>query len=167
MIEQRLAVSNEDRNCSTAETLFNVEIYHTRLSVIDTALHRLKRSSTSVSSLFSNSRPYPANSMVEIILSPPTSKTKVEIQSIKLSRTTTQFHRLLSENCTTKRAKVINMHLLRCVALSQCNLHSRALSEADIAFSLATNDKIFHMICKSQLYRGICLNKMGELEDVT
>lgn len=61
----------------------------------------------------------------------------------------------------------MNHHLLRsCALLAQKDL-DKALSEADYALYLAEARKVFHLQCKSQLYRGLCLMQLMRWEEAS
>jgi hypothetical protein len=67
-----------------------------------------------------------------------------------------QFRR--QPNASTKGK--INLHLLRCAVKLAFGNPEQGLQDATTALKLATENEIYHMQSKAQLYRGLCFKEM-------
>ena len=61
----------------------------------------------------------------------------------------------------------INLHLLRSAAMLAANRIARALGSAERALSIAREYSIYHLICKSHLYRGLCMMELSRWKDAS
>lgn len=77
------------------------------------------------------------------------------------------LHGCLAKPVTISCARTINLHLLKSCALLACELPDRALEVADRALTMAEEKKIYYMVCKTQLYRGLALMEMGRWRDAS
>ena len=58
--------------------------------------------------------------------------------------------------------QTINLHLIRSCAYLASSRHMKALEYANTALQLAESEKLYHEICKSQLYRGLAFMKLKQ-----
>ena len=73
----------------------------------------------------------------------------------------------LKQTRTRSAIRTINLHLLRSYALLANGSSVRALRAADEALSIATTQLIYHMMCKSQFYRGLCLMELQRWKEAS
>ena len=140
-----LCVSIPSSRLSLAESYFSQELYQAGLASTSVALSPSTNASRPPTTTITTN-PNPTTK-------PPTPPSPQNLPA------NTTFG--LASPTTIELSQIINLHLIRSCALLQCDQAVRGLAEADFALEIAERNGVHYMVCKSQLYRGLCLMELG------